>query len=177
MSDRDKWLKQCEGFGWDDQLGSGFQANSELCLACADSQPDRYAACVAEAKAGRNKVKKEIIMENENAEQEEVVADQEPVVEPVALKIASGTETEPVVEKAAKSMKADKKPSVMHILANILREGGRSSSELTAELMSRSGCAKASAGSHVAMAVRFGLIVGFVNRDEKGKLELLDPQG
>ena len=99
MSDRDKWLKQCEGFGWDDRLGSGHQANSELCLACADSQPDRHAACAAEAKAGRKKVKKENIVENENVDQTDAV--QEPVVDQVA---------EPVKAKKEKKVKAPKAP-------------------------------------------------------------------
>jgi len=65
------WLNECQGFGWDDRLGSGFQAGCEVCVNCKDGQPIRYAACAAEAKAGREKSKKKenIVNENENVEQ------------------------------------------------------------------------------------------------------------
>ena len=65
------WLKECQGFGWDDRLGSGFQAGCEVCMNCKGGQPIRYAACEAEAKAGREKSKKKenIVNENENVGQ------------------------------------------------------------------------------------------------------------
>ena len=157
MSDRDKWLTQCEGFGWDDQLGSGFQANSELCLACADSQPDRYAACVAEAKVGRKKVKKEIIMENENAEQEEVVADQEQVVEPVK-------------EETPKPVEAEKKPkehkvTIPEVMASIIRDSSSplAAKEIDAKISEQTGDGGKS--HSIGWMLSFGVALGTLKRE------------
>ena len=171
---RDDFVKECPAFGLDAEGKPGIDESSKSCQYCFTTDGPMHDACKAECDGA-----------GEIAEEPADVVETVETPEPEAPKAKAGKrlkkekepkEKKPPKEKKAKkekTPKADRKPSVMHILVDIVREGGRSNGELIAELHTRTGCASASAGSHVAMAVRFGLIAGFVRRGEDGKLSLL----
>jgi len=156
MNDREKWLKQCEGFGWDDRLGSGFQANSELCLACKDSQPDRYAACKAEAEAGRKKSKKENIVEEEKTDQ------QVPVT----------TSTDIKEEKTSKPVKADRPPSVPKLIAEVLTARVPvTSKEIIEAVLAKNPLPRKGVAGTVSARLQFGILIGAIKKED-GKFSL-----
>ena len=182
MSNRDKWLKQCGGFGWDVKYGSGFAAKTDLCRACKDSQPDRYAACEAEAKAGRKAAKKSketIVEENENAEQQDVASEPMPEHDAAvaSLEAAGGpVEAEPVkakkekkvkAPKAPKPPKADRGPTLMDLIIDTLKKGPKKTKEIV-EVMVAAGYAKAAAQCQLSMALSFGRRVGIVVEQDGG---------
>jgi len=170
---REDFVKDCPAFGLDAEGKPGIDENSKSCQYCAANDGPMHDACQDEC-GGAGEAEALAVVDAPEPEAPKAKAEKKPKKEK-AVKIPKPPKEKKVKkEKAPKPPKADRKPSVMHILVDIVREGGRTNGGLIAELQARTNCAKASAGSHVAMAVRFGLIAGFIRRDDDGKLSLLN---
>lgn len=153
MKQRDKWLRECEGFGWDDKTGTGFAPDTETCKACSNSSPERFDACRDEVESAKvvlrkiKETKKETIVTEETLETIETVEAE--VVEPA---VAEKSKRITKVEALVYAMKENQQPqSAKELLAKVNSITGGRDNQFA-----------------VGLLMKFGQLLGVVEEVEGG---------
>jgi len=178
---RAEYLEACEGFGFDEEAGAGLDLTTATCKACVSNNPQMYDACrkeVEDAKTAQaTPATTATTAEKASDTASKAETADKPVVDTPKAKKASKKAPKPKKEKVAKAPKppkADRGPSVMQVLVELIREGGRTTKELTVELTKRTGCTPATAGTHVSHGLRFGILFGSIQRDADKKIGVVE---
>ena len=168
---RDDFVKECPAFGLDAAGKPGIDEASKSCQYCFTTDGPMHDACKAECDGA-----------GEIAEEPADVVETVEAPEPEAPKAKAGKrlkkEKEPKEkkppkekkakkEKAPKEPKAERGPTMMDAIIDVLRTGPKKTKEIV-DLIIAAGFAKAAATTQLSMALSFGRRVGVIIEQDGG---------
>ena len=170
---RDDFVKECPAFGLDAEGKPGIDESSKSCQYCFTTDGPMHDACKAECDGAIEMGSPAVVYDNKSVTKP--VTAEEPVPaagkkskKEKAIKVPKPPkEKKAKKEKAPKEPKAERGPTMMDAIIDVLRTGPKKTKEIV-DLIIAAGFAKAAATTQLSMAMSFGRRVGVIIEQDGG---------